>query len=117
MLYYLEFLQNYSHTYPIYLQRWDNYNKFLQSRQWSEKRRSAYEYWGNMCFQCSNKAECIHHINYFELWGDEDVAKDLIPLCNICHENNHKYFVQTKFTPSLIYNDKVKERLSRCSKI
>ena len=98
-------------------QRWENYIDFLNSIQWREKKKLVFEYWGNDCFQCLNKAELVHHLNYNELWGDERINRDLIPLCKKCHKHIHIDFIPQKFSSSMIYNYKVKEKLFRCGKI
>ena len=118
---YFDFIINHSHPnsdyFPIELQRWSSYDDFLKSTQWCEKRTIAYDYWGVDCFQCLSKAKSIHHLNYYQLWGDEIVKRDLIPLCNQCHARNHIEFIPSTFSPALVYNYKIKQLLIKCGKI
>ena len=77
-------------------QRWDSYDEFLISFQWKEKKRRVVAYWGGKCFRCKKAYNHIHHLNYMELWGDEKVDRDLLPLCEICHKREHIKFKQSQ---------------------
>ena len=56
---------------------------------WRDKRRQRLEIDGHKCRTCGHDGSIwqleIHHISY-ERWGDEDVEKDLITLCEPCHK-------------------------------
>ena len=93
--------------YPIEQQRWDNYMDFLKSLQWNEKRNRVIKFWGNRCLMCGNDHEHIHHLNYKQRWGDEDIERDIIPLCSKCHKIEHLNFKQSIISEAKFNGDTV----------
>ena len=65
-----------------------NYDDYLQTEGWKEKRREALKYWDYKCALCfSNETLNVHHRTYCRL-GSE-LPNDVIVLCEICHIKHH----------------------------
>ena len=65
------------------------YEKYLMSSDWQEKRAERFEKDGNRCVCCgAEKALQAHHITY-ERVGHEDID-DLVTLCADCHKTVHR---------------------------
>lgn len=71
-----------------YLFRREVYEEYLSSHEWQEKRMECFAHHGAECLDCGANATDVHHQNYDNLC-DEDVKKDLVPLCSICHKTRH----------------------------
>lgn len=66
------------------MKEWKNYNDYLQSPEWKQKRQEALARAEGRCQLCnSNKNLEVHHRKY-SLWGTEPVT-DLTVLCSSCH--------------------------------
>lgn len=78
--------------------RKQQYKEYIQSEEWSLKRREALYIHGNYCNKCGvqNKLH-IHHKTYSNLFS-ENVLNDLIPLCEVCHKLLHKFHKQSGMT-------------------
>ncbi len=65
-----------------------DYQKYLQSDEWKEKRDAALEYAHYRCQLC-NSGKClnVHHNTYENL--PKEVPRDLIVLCEDCHKRYH----------------------------
>lgn len=71
----------------------EQYEAYLNSPEWAEKKAQRRIIDGNMCRMCGKKSEetsleC-HHIRY-NTFGEEDVYVDLITLCEPCHRAVHR---------------------------
>ncbi len=53
----------------------DHYEKYLNSKAWSEIREKCFDHFGRQCLFCSNPATQVHHRNYANI-GKENL---LIP--------------------------------------
>lgn len=83
----------------------EEYNKYLLSKEWQAKRLACFKLYGKRCYLCqSEKKIHVHHRTYKNLY-DEDVEKQLIPLCEKHHSFLHKYCLQNKLT---IWNGTIK---------
>ena len=66
-----------------------DYNKYLQTPEWISKRGERLIKDSYRCVFCGNKNHLhVHHKTYTNLMR-EDVDKDLITLCKVCHEKVH----------------------------
>lgn len=71
-----------------YLQKHEEYEKYLQSDAWREKRRLVLNRCGHICECCLQKdAIQVHHVNYKTLF--DEVAWDLRGVCITCHKRLH----------------------------
>lgn len=62
-----------------------NYQQYLQSPQWEEKRNKKLQDYGHRCQLC-NSVHSLHvHHRTYERLGNEDM-NDLTVLCSICHK-------------------------------
>lgn len=67
------------------------YQLYLQSIKWKNKRQQVFQKYGKQCVLCGNSNEkdlVIHHRRYDNV-GNEP-TEDLIPLCKSCHSSYHK---------------------------
>ena len=68
---------------------WSSYDKYLSSKEWSDKRKLVFNRANNLCEGClSNPAEEVHHINY-EHVGNEFLF-ELVAVCSSCHNRLHE---------------------------
>ena len=65
----------------------DHYEKYLNSKAWSEAREKFFEQVGRQCI-CGNLATQVHHKTYDNI-GKENLLTELVGLCDICHRNVH----------------------------
>jgi hypothetical protein len=71
-----------------FLKKHEEYEKYLQSDSWREKRRLVLNRCGNICECClQNDAIQVHHTNYKTLF--DEVAWDLKGVCIACHKRLH----------------------------
>jgi hypothetical protein len=67
---------------------WQNYNKYLLTTKWKDKRIAVLKRENDMCQGChSKKAQHVHHTTYSNL-GDE-LLFQLVALCIDCHSKLH----------------------------
>lgn len=71
-----------------------NYNQYLRSDHWKNKRKEVISKQGNKCRICGSVKELnIHHRRYYN-YGESLLYKEknafLLPLCNDCHFLWHK---------------------------
>jgi hypothetical protein len=69
-----------------------SYKEYLGSSEWKEKKLEAKVCWGqkaNKCSFCRDFMDVWHHKSYVRVGGNEGPKKDLIPLCNNCHQYLH----------------------------
>lgn len=65
------------------------YQKYMRSTKWEDKRQEAFEVHGKQCNRCGGFRDLqVHHLTYERL-GHEDAKTDLEVLCLACHENEH----------------------------
>lgn len=76
-------------TYPLYKARRENYDCYLASIEWLEKRKECVLIHGDKCLDCGNDYQDIHHLHY-ESVGCENAKTDIVPLCKPCHAIRHK---------------------------
>jgi 5-methylcytosine-specific restriction endonuclease McrA len=69
------------------------YRWYMKSPQWQKKREEALALRGSSCERCGRDGTPhnpmhVHHRNYLRL-GYEDVGRDLLILCEECHDLVH----------------------------
>ena len=69
--------------------REDHYEKYLNSKAWSEIREKCFDHFGRQCLFCSNPATEVHHRDYTNI-GKENLLTDLSVLCSDCHQRFHE---------------------------
>lgn len=63
----------------------ENYNKYLNSPAWKERREEVLKRDNYLCQSCLKaRATQVHHLSY-KHWGDEPLF-ELISVCTECHE-------------------------------
>ena len=70
-----------------------NYDNYIQSKQWSMKKREAYALYGFFCKRCGENRKGflhVHHITYESFTNEK--MKDLAILCINCHSEYHSIF-------------------------
>lgn len=61
------------------------YQKYLASRRWAQKREAIRRRSGNTCERCLERPmDAVHHLTYEHI-GHEPLA-DLIAICDDCHQ-------------------------------
>lgn len=67
-------------------QWWKDYNAYLESSKWKQKRASVLKRAGGRCEACGkNKATEVHHRTYDHLYNEP--LFDLFAICRSCHED------------------------------
>jgi hypothetical protein len=67
------------------------YHKYLLSPEWQRKRLECFAIYGRCCHLCQSTKEVhVHHRTYKNLMN-ENVEKELIPLCKKHHKSLHKF--------------------------
>ena len=71
------------------------YNAYMLSPAWADKRRERWEIDGGKCVMCGRPVsgddwQC-HHLHYRTL-GHENALTDLCTLCRGCHKKIHNYY-------------------------
>lgn len=82
------------------------YVEYMKSDEWQKIKHSRLEIDHYSCVMCgySKKPEIlmVHHLNYKRLCH-EDVWKDLVTLCPVCHRKVHR-MLKRKQEPGTKYN-------------
>jgi 5-methylcytosine-specific restriction endonuclease McrA len=69
---------------------WADYNAYMSSPEWQNKRHAVFARSGHTCEQCGvRRAVQVHHVNYDRL-GHERLS-DLLAICLPCHRERHPY--------------------------
>lgn len=72
------------------------YDKYLRSPEWQEKRQERLALDNHKCAFCKSTENLnIHHRTYENL-GNEDVRHDLVTLCEKCHKEVHEKIKEIK---------------------
>ena len=75
----------------------EKYQRYLCSREWSEKRELVRQRSGGKCERCKrNPMDACHHLTYIRKYNED--LEDLQAICNACHEFTHG---KTDFDPAL----------------
>jgi len=65
----------------------ERYNEYLRSETWQRLRSERLKIDGYKCQRCGRPFDLqVHHLYYPPELGTEDVHRDLITLCDMCHE-------------------------------
>lgn len=68
--------------------RQDDYQRYLHSKAWRDRRREALRLADHRCARCHRQGDLeVHHRSY-ERFGDER-PEDLLVLCARCHRREH----------------------------
>lgn len=65
-----------------------HHRRYLNSSKWYNIRMKALEYYGKKCAKCDQYGVDVHHLNYPEIQGEEEM-EDLCVLCRPCHDAIH----------------------------
>ena len=72
------------------------YDKYLRSSEWQEKRQERLALDNHKCAFCKSTENLnVHHRTYENL-GNEDVRHDLVTLCKKCHKEVHEKIKEIK---------------------
>ena len=63
------------------------YYKYLKTGKWKRRRLEYYKTHKKICFCCEERSYVLHHLTYERI--GEELDKDLIPLCEECHNEIH----------------------------
>lgn len=67
-----------------------DYNKYLKTKKWN-KISNKIKKRDKLCKKCfSSKNLNVHHLTYKHIFNEENHLKDLILLCNECHNKIHQ---------------------------
>ena len=72
----------------------ENYDEYMNSDEWKEKREAIFELKGKRCSICGTSFGIIdcHHLNYDHFKHEEENEyDDVIPLCRDCHTELHNF--------------------------
>ena len=73
---------------PLELDAWGDYEAYLKTPEWKEKRLKVFKRDKNICQGCLEKpAEHVHHLTYARIYNE--LLYDLISLCKDCHSLAH----------------------------
>ncbi|MDR3572050.1 MAG: hypothetical protein P4L81_07780 [Candidatus Pacebacteria bacterium] len=75
---------NYFHV--PFVQDEASYNKYRNSDQWRNIRRTVFKLWHNECAACARESTQVHHRDYRLMVLDGDDLNALVPLCERCHK-------------------------------
>lgn len=68
----------------------DNYSDYLDSKHWAHLRRMYWESGqSHYCRICESTKKLVIHHRTYETLGYEDIYKDVVMLCQNCHEKIH----------------------------
>lgn len=87
------------------MQHSKEYDKYMSSNKWKEKRVKRLKLDNNCCVMCGRpnngkdgkEVLQVHHITYKHL-GNEPL-EDLVSLCPSCHKKIHKYYNRARNEP------------------
>lgn len=85
----------------------EDYDEYLKSDAWYNKRQEVFKMKGKACQKCSNtKGLHVHHSTYKNLFKEN--LYELFVLCNKCHEEFHKQYgtknLMIEYTEAFIGN-------------
>lgn len=86
------------------MSRRDEYRKFLNSIDWSEKRAVALDRTSGFCEYCGEVASQVHHTKYPKKFGDEHPS-NLVAVCKRCHDLSHGIREMEKITEATRMSD------------
>ena len=72
-----------------YQDRKTQYERYLMSDEWHDKRRQRFLIDHGICQMCGAPATDCHHLTYHHIYH-EDIEHDLVSLCRPCHESVHR---------------------------
>ena len=69
------------------------YETYLRSDEWRRKAEERLELDGHKCQMCGCQGTAtnplqVHHLTYHNIYR-ENIDKDLVTLCKVCHQNIH----------------------------
>ena len=64
------------------------YENYLKSKEWKRKSRHIKRKHNGKCMLCFAPAKVVHHLTYDRVYLEDE--RDLIPLCNNCHNFIHR---------------------------
>ena len=96
-----------------YVDNKPDHKKYITSSIWKNKKEEILKLKGNKCIICGNNEVInIHHLNYNFLGHEEENEyKDVVVLCQSCHEKLHEYLKDNKSKYSYLKFELMKLRL------
>jgi hypothetical protein len=75
------------------------YQDYINSFEWKEKRREVFSHYGQICQACkiSSKTLDVHHKTY-KNFGKNEPMEDVVPLCRDCHEDIHQIHKRNRYS-------------------
>jgi len=81
-----------------FYERFEDYNKYLASKEWNQIKSIHYGKNKKQCIACKSKKNIqVHHRSYKRLGGLNEV-KDLVTVCRTCHKKIHRIEKDKKIT-------------------
>lgn len=91
-----------------------DYQEYLQSSQWKEFRKKAFEHYGRRCSKCGTEKDLqVHHKTYVNIFNE--LLDDVMILCRTHHEEIHN--IKPKKTKIKKERKLSKKRLKKLRKI
>ena len=88
-----QFKQVFYHTLRVpekYTETKMNEGDYRATTVWADPRKKRLAIDDMKCQSCGSGTNVeVHHLVYPEVWGEENVEKDLITLCHKCHQSVH----------------------------
>ena len=82
---YNHYYKKYKYDYEEY--RKENYNNYINSDRWKEKRNEIMDAYNGICQICADRAVHVHHLSYKNFTCES--FDELLPLCLECHQQMH----------------------------
>ena len=78
---------------------------YQESEDWKQQREKCLSSLGGKCSKCGAEATIAHHNNYLH-WSCGDMeSRDLVPLCKMCHAQEHARGHVRELTPFFAKRD------------
>lgn len=89
---------------------------FYDTLCWRKLRLAQLELDGTFCRLCGKPGQCVHHTQeaYKRGFGNEIVGKDLVTLCNECHEGVTNFQRQARFDARPLVVEEYVSRATEC---
>ncbi len=81
----------------------EQYQRYLATREWAEKKEAVRERAGGICERCRNNSiDQVHHLTYIRKYHER--LEDLQGLCRGCHEFTHaKSDIDPLFAAAILF--------------
>lgn len=90
----------------------EQYERYLKSDAWEEKRQIVLKRDKNMCRECGSKFNLqVHHMTYFHIFNER--TYELVTLCEKCHNEIHTKHPKFKLPEEKVKIKPKKKKLTR----